>query len=247
MSPSSPNWWDRDWSSDSLFLSDNEEDFVSGMSQYSGSESGTPYEGTPHSEHEPGEPDVDPQLGYPYDLSYDLDGDSNYDLGHGSNNENNVTLEVGHVEYNGKTSQQPEDIMLFFDSEDALDPGYDKHEDPTLVNLKELGSEYDLDNGSGPPMEEEDEPDYTSDGASQRSEDWGIPPDKQSNHGYDSPCENDEYYVDEIDQYEHGGDENPDKYLALVSQNFPRLLWFLQLPKHIYLLPSPKQVISYKL
>ncbi|KAK1227005.1 hypothetical protein PQX77_010004 [Marasmius sp. AFHP31] len=84
------------------------------------------------------------------------------------------------------------------------------------------------------------------DGASQRSDDWGIPPDNQSEQGYESPCENDGFEEDKTDQYEYGDERNPDEYLVLIPQSFPCALWSFQLPKDTHLPPSPKEGISYE-
>ncbi|KAK1217647.1 hypothetical protein PQX77_019695 [Marasmius sp. AFHP31] len=78
------------------------------------------------------------------------------------------------------------------------------------------------------------------DGASQRSDEWEIFFEDWANEtiedgdGFQSE--------DDVDQYGCGSnDEKSYHCLALVSQNFPRLLWSLQLPKALRNHHSPKQ------
>ncbi|KAK1234077.1 hypothetical protein PQX77_002726 [Marasmius sp. AFHP31] len=133
-------------------------------------------------------------------------------------------------EYSDVATQQHDDLGIPADS--SLSPGYDEQVDHH-VDYEEAGAEYDLSEGIDQILEEEDESliedmedelGYASDGASQRSDDWGIPPDSQS----------DQDYEDGANKYEHGDEENPDEYFVLVSQNFPRSLWSLQLPGSFY-------------
>ncbi|KAK1216404.1 hypothetical protein PQX77_020971 [Marasmius sp. AFHP31] len=195
VNPSSPDWWDRGWSSDSLFSSDDEEDYaVSGKRQYSDSGFGTSHEDTAYLEHEPGEPeepDINgPQSGHLRDLLYDSDGDH----------------------------QRPDNLAILLDS--SFDPGNTEQEDDPHADLEgadELfnrdsfdepgydsggGSNYGLGHGSNNEDDftlEVGNVEYDDDVASQRSDEWGIPPDEQSNHGYESPCEDDECFEDEVE------------------------------------------------
>ncbi|KAK1215802.1 hypothetical protein PQX77_021576, partial [Marasmius sp. AFHP31] len=196
-------WWDQDCGSDSLFSS-NEED----SSPYAGNGRESTY------------PEYDANI-EDNELTYGDDGASHHSEEFGVLPNDSTHLEL----------LDPEDDVLFIRSEEALDPGYDEHKGSTLVGLEELGSEYNLDNEFGPSLEEEDNTDDISDGASQRSEDWGIPPDEQSDQGYESLCENEESYQDKVDQYRSGDHGGLNEYLVLVSQSFPRSLWSLQLPK----------------
>ncbi|KAK1234480.1 hypothetical protein PQX77_002315 [Marasmius sp. AFHP31] len=118
-------------------------------------------------------------------------------------------------------------VKNHFGDEEPLFDG-NSNDNSTHLELEESG-DGDLFWDSGDDYEE------YNDGASQRSEDWSIPPDEQSDQGYESPCENDKYYEDEDHQYEYGNDEGPYHYLALIPQHFPRTLWSLQLPKSLHL------------
>ncbi|KAK1218980.1 hypothetical protein PQX77_018311 [Marasmius sp. AFHP31] len=254
---SSSDWWDRDWSSDSLCSSDNEEDCIKETSQYSDSYSGTPHEDTPHLEHEPGEPeelDVNgSQLGYPHDTSYDSDGASQQP--HNLEIRLDHSLDPGEI-YNevdaawddpgDETGQCSRDLDQEIDNAQVVEESYD--DSPYDSEYEDGASQYSVDLEIGPECESLYEFDETgsgdslhgeneeyNDGASQRSEDWSIPPDEQSDQGYESPCENDEYYEDKDHQYEYGNDEGPYHHLALIPQHFPRTLWSLQLPKSLHL------------
>ncbi|KAK1234349.1 hypothetical protein PQX77_002451, partial [Marasmius sp. AFHP31] len=226
--------WDQDCSSDSLFSSDEED----GLPCVGNGHESTYLEYDPNFEDNDTSQHVD---------EFDDSSNEETELTYGDDGASQHSEELGVLQDDLTHLEllDPEDDVPFFKSKDALDPKFDEHEGPTLVDLEELGSEYDLDDGFGPPVEEEDEPeedepeedepDYTSDGASQRSEDWGIPPDEQSNHGYESPCEDNDFYENEVDQYEYGIDEGPYHHLALIPQHFPRSLWSLQLPKSPHL------------
>ncbi|KAK1234548.1 hypothetical protein PQX77_002247 [Marasmius sp. AFHP31] len=284
---SSSDWWDRNWSSDSLFSSDSEEVCIDDTSQYCDSNSGTPYEGTLHFEYEPGEPeepDINgPQSGYPHDLSYDSDNDGQqFD-----------DLEI-HLDSSFDPGANLEEVDPEYELDDSPDPEYDEQDDHHLVSPNEVGCDqdpefeddnrvndngevrdhfgdkellFDDSNSNGFEFDDQasqrsDEPELSpdnsthleleepededlfdepgdeneeyNDGASQHSDDWGILPDEQSDQGYESPCENEESYQNEVDQYRSGDHEELDEYLVLMSPNFPRSLWSLQLPKPLH-------------
>ncbi|KAK1234206.1 hypothetical protein PQX77_002594, partial [Marasmius sp. AFHP31] len=357
---SSPDWWDRDWSSDSLFSSDNEEDDVDETSQYSESEFGTPYGDAPYRNYEPGkpeDPEIDnPRSGCPYDLSYIWDGVSqqsddlenspddspepgykekdvhhlvgpdeigcNHDLEDGlscfleednnsiydRNVEPDYHFDSGTSEHSNEQEALPEDganpefedddnsvgdngeVRSHFDDEEPLfdernsngfefDDQASRHsdeleiwpDDSTHLELEELGDdglfyesgdeeeEYaEYDDGAsqcsdelGISLDEENElypEEYEeyNDSASQHSDNLDILAGDEYEQGSESPADDHEFYEDEADQYEYGNDENPDTYLVLVSQDFPRSLWSLQRLKHTRQLLSPKHVTSYE-
>ncbi|KAK1224619.1 hypothetical protein PQX77_012469, partial [Marasmius sp. AFHP31] len=173
-------WWDQDCSSDSLLSSDEEDDSPcvgnGHESTYPAYSANIEYNDT--SQHVDG---FDDSSNEEIELIYGDDGASQHSEEFGVLPDGSTHLKL----------LEPEDDMLFFESGDALDPRYDEHEDPTLVDLEELGSEYDLDDGFGPPLEEEDEPDDTSDRASQQSEELGIPPD-EAEHNFEDLYESDQ-------------------------------------------------------
>ncbi|KAK1218899.1 hypothetical protein PQX77_018383, partial [Marasmius sp. AFHP31] len=323
VNPSSPEWWDRDWSSDSLFSSDNEEDYADETGQYADSSFGTPHEDTPHLEHEPGEPeelDVNPPRDLPYDSDgdsqqpdhlkilldnssdpgydfqevdpdanheevdpgyklddefsqplaetnesfngdsvdepdYDSDGGSNYGPGYDDNNEDPDSFDPGsdNVEksmsfyssegdqYEDGVSQYSDEWGIPPDDDDELypqeynDDGASQYSDESQIPADD-STHLEVDGQGAEDLSVEEYVDY-DDRASQCSDDWGTPLDEQSDHGYESSCDNDNCYEDKADQYEYESNEGPYHHLALVPQCFPRSLWSLQLPKpnHIYL------------
>ncbi|KAK1223159.1 hypothetical protein PQX77_013964 [Marasmius sp. AFHP31] len=128
-----------------------------------------------------------------------------------------------------------------------------KHDEPQVRYDDETsqrwdGSQMPLDDSTHLEVDEQGDDflsgeEYTEcdDGASQCSDEWGIPPDEQSDRDYESSCENEECYKDDVDQYEHEDVGDQDAYLVLVSQHFPHSLWSLQLPKPTLLLQPLKQ------
>ncbi|KAK1215522.1 hypothetical protein PQX77_021887 [Marasmius sp. AFHP31] len=159
-----------------------------------------------------------PEEGYHNKLDdphYDPEGYGNSPYLEGGDLEDNG-LQSGYSDGSNGDVQQPNNPTIL---DSSLDPEYDD-QDHTLMDFKNMGSDYDLDE-FGQPWEEEyesfiedieDKPSYPSDDASQRSEDLGILPDEEEYAEYDDGASqrSDDWDISPDEELEQGF-ESPDE------------------------------------